>query len=82
MGMPKEQGPLLPDAPRVGWLPAQTKCDRCQKLVIARGGVFCGRSLDGSLNPQSLTSICWGSPIGALWNRVGQERGSNHSPRQ
>lgn len=43
---------------RIGWLPDKAQCSKCDKLVVEKGGVYCGRRrIDGCGG--CFKAICW-----------------------
>jgi len=59
----KLQGIAKPEAPkeetRIGWLPEGSRCSRCEKVVVDRGGVYCGRKLSNGECRGCFQAICW-----------------------
>eukprot|EP00929_Paragymnodinium_shiwhaense_P112339 TRINITY_DN80596_c0_g1_i1.p1 TRINITY_DN80596_c0_g1~~TRINITY_DN80596_c0_g1_i1.p1 ORF type:complete len:595 (-),score=132.91 TRINITY_DN80596_c0_g1_i1:64-1848(-) len=44
---------------RIGWLPDKTSCVYCNKAVMAKGGVYCGRKRPDGTAVGCFKSICW-----------------------
>merc|ERR1719221_1720219 len=44
---------------RPGWLPEKTMCDFCNKTVVEKGGVYCGRKRDDGTYVGCFKAICW-----------------------
>lgn len=53
--------PPPPEIPRikVGFLPEGTTCQRCHKVVLDRGGTFCGRTNGDSVARGCGAAVCW-----------------------
>mmetsp|Transcript_25691 Transcript_25691/g.59883 ORF Transcript_25691/g.59883 Transcript_25691/m.59883 type:complete len:614 (-) Transcript_25691:79-1920(-) len=44
---------------RIGWLPDGTKCSMCEKSVVERGGVWCGRKRPSCETAGCFKAVCW-----------------------
>eukprot|EP00927_Polykrikos_kofoidii_P079371 TRINITY_DN76161_c0_g1_i1.p1 TRINITY_DN76161_c0_g1~~TRINITY_DN76161_c0_g1_i1.p1 ORF type:complete len:637 (-),score=133.86 TRINITY_DN76161_c0_g1_i1:67-1977(-) len=44
---------------RFGWLPEKSTCSYCNKAVVDKGGVYCGRQRPDSTFGGCFKSICW-----------------------
>lgn len=44
---------------RFGWLPEGARCSKCEKTVVDRGGVYCGRKRPGGECGGCFAEICW-----------------------
>jgi len=44
---------------RIGWLPDGSRCSKCEKSVMARGGVYCGRRRPDGTYGGCFQEICW-----------------------
>eukprot|EP00928_Gymnodinium_smaydae_P074556 TRINITY_DN5758_c1_g4_i1.p1 TRINITY_DN5758_c1_g4~~TRINITY_DN5758_c1_g4_i1.p1 ORF type:complete len:704 (-),score=91.19 TRINITY_DN5758_c1_g4_i1:140-2251(-) len=78
---PPDLGPQLPDASRYGWLPPKTRCRRCRKAVVSRGGVFCGRRRLGPSGHEVIVgcgaAVCWRCMNRAPHEELGKIRTTN-----
>merc|ERR1711972_111422 len=56
---PEKPAQPVKEETRFGWLPEGTRCSKCEKVVVAKGGVYCGRKrTDGSIGGCFL-GYCW-----------------------
>jgi len=44
---------------RIGCLPEGTRCTRCEKAVVDRGGVYCGRRRPNNTCSGCFAALCW-----------------------
>merc|ERR1712150_127361 len=44
---------------RIGWLPEGAQCSICDKVVVAQGGVYCGRQRSEGNYGGCFQEICW-----------------------
>jgi len=56
---PEEPEEPAKEETRFGWLPEGAHCLRCDKSVVERGGVYCGRKRPGGKCVGCFASICW-----------------------
>lgn len=56
---------------RIGWLPEKATCSRCEKNVVNKGGVYCGRRRPAGGVRGCFAAICW-----KCMNKYGKELGS------
>lgn len=56
---------------RIGWLPDKSKCSKCEKAVVEKGGVYCGRRRPSGECGGCFVGICW-----KCMNKSGKELGS------
>jgi len=59
----KLQGIAKPEEPkeetRFGWLPENAHCSKCEKSVVDKGGVYCGRKRPNGEYVGCFEEICW-----------------------
>jgi len=67
---PKKEEPKKEET-RIGWLPDKAKCSKCEKAVVLKGGVYCGRKRPDGEYGGCFESICW-----KCMNKAGKEIGS------
>lgn len=44
---------------RIGWLPDGAECGKCQKSVVEKGGIYCGRKRPNGDAGGCFAGICW-----------------------
>jgi len=44
---------------RIGWLPDGAKCSSCEKSVLEKGGVWCGRKRSSGPAGGCFAAVCW-----------------------